>query len=214
MEVGDAMSDCCGSSPVSSDASGGRLVCYCFDESEASIRAELREHGRSGAVERIRARIAAHRCACEVRNPRGVCCLGDLMAVVARLTEEHARERQVVCRLPVADRAQRAADFRRLFGAAVVQRTRFEDGVCWTWQGDEAAEAESRRLAALEARCCDGVRFEVTREDGLIAWRITGPSSARRTLDAFHALPDLVATAERAQALWDALDAAACGPTG
>ena len=34
---------------------------------------------------RIREHIAAQRCACDIRNPRGACCLGDVMAAVKRL---------------------------------------------------------------------------------------------------------------------------------
>jgi hypothetical protein len=64
---------------------GQRTVCYCFDENEAAIAAEIRETGVSHAPERVRAHIAAHRCACEVRNPRGVCCLGDVIAAVDRV---------------------------------------------------------------------------------------------------------------------------------
>lgn len=68
------------------------------------------------------------------------------------------------CRLPPADRAQRTADFRALFDGTFVDRARLPTGVCWTLRPSETTEAESRRLAALEARCCDGVRFEVSRE--------------------------------------------------
>jgi hypothetical protein len=64
---------------------GHRLICYCFDETEAAIATELRRMGQSYAVERVRAHIAAQRCACEVRNPRGVCCLGDVIAAVERM---------------------------------------------------------------------------------------------------------------------------------
>ena len=64
-----------------------RLLCYCFGETEAGIRSELREHGRSDVVQRIRGHIAAQRCACEIRNPRGVCCLGDVIAAVKRLEQ-------------------------------------------------------------------------------------------------------------------------------
>ena len=64
---------------------GARLVCYCFGETESGIRQELLEHGQSRAVERVRAHISARRCACEVRNPRGVCCLGDVSAAVKRV---------------------------------------------------------------------------------------------------------------------------------
>ena len=62
-----------------------RTVCYCFDETESAIARELRDTGMSHAVDRVRAHIAAQRCACEVRNPRGVCCLGDVIAAVDRV---------------------------------------------------------------------------------------------------------------------------------
>ena len=63
---------------------GRRTICYCFDETESAIARELSDTGVSHAVGRVRAHIAAHRCACEVRNPRGACCLGDLIAAVDR----------------------------------------------------------------------------------------------------------------------------------
>jgi hypothetical protein len=65
---------------------GGRFLCYCFGENEADIRAEIARDGSSRAVERVRAHIQAGRCACEVRNPRGACCPGDVIAAVNRLT--------------------------------------------------------------------------------------------------------------------------------
>jgi hypothetical protein len=64
---------------------GDRTMCYCFGVSEESIRAEIQTTGRSDSTERVRAHIAAGRCACEVRNPRGVCCLGDVAAAVKRV---------------------------------------------------------------------------------------------------------------------------------
>jgi hypothetical protein len=64
---------------------GVRTICYCFAENESDIRAEIARDGRSRAVERVRAHIQADRCACEIRNPRGACCLGDLTASVKRL---------------------------------------------------------------------------------------------------------------------------------
>ena len=65
---------------------GDRHVCYCFGESEDSIRAEILAHGQSAAIERIREQIAADRCACAVKNPRGSCCLGDVSAAIERVT--------------------------------------------------------------------------------------------------------------------------------
>ena len=64
---------------------GARQLCYCFGESEASIRTEIELTGASSAAARIRGHIAEGRCACEVRNPRGVCCLGDVMAATKRI---------------------------------------------------------------------------------------------------------------------------------
>lgn len=66
-------------------AEGDRIVCYCFGENETDIRLEIARDGRSRAAERVRAHIQAGRCACEVRNPRGACCLGDVTAAVKRL---------------------------------------------------------------------------------------------------------------------------------
>jgi hypothetical protein len=64
---------------------GVRTICYCFGESEATIKEEFEAAGRSRAAERVREHIAAGRCACEVRNPRGNCCLGDVIAAVIRV---------------------------------------------------------------------------------------------------------------------------------
>jgi endonuclease YncB( thermonuclease family) len=64
---------------------GARLLCYCFGETESDLRRELLEHGHTDVVARIRAHVAAQRCACHIRNPRGACCLGDVIAAVKRI---------------------------------------------------------------------------------------------------------------------------------
>lgn len=64
---------------------GARMICYCFAENEADMRTELAQSGKSGAVARVRAHIKAGRCACESRNPLGVCCLGDVGEAVRRV---------------------------------------------------------------------------------------------------------------------------------
>ena len=68
--------------------SGARMICYCFDENETSMAQEFAQTGRCDASLRIRDHIAAGRCACEVRNPRGACCLGDVVKTVARIEAE------------------------------------------------------------------------------------------------------------------------------
>ena len=63
-------------------------VCYCFRHSPASIRAELLATGQSTVVEEINGGIKAGQCACEIRNPQGSCCLGNVSKVVKRIEQE------------------------------------------------------------------------------------------------------------------------------
>ena len=64
---------------------GDRTICYCFGETEASMRSEVASGEGARVIERVREHIAAERCACDVRNPRGACCLGDVIAAVKRI---------------------------------------------------------------------------------------------------------------------------------
>ena len=64
------------------------LVCYCFGHTVGSIRAELQEMGHSTVAARIDAAIRAGLCACDIRNPQGDCCLGNVRALVRRLESE------------------------------------------------------------------------------------------------------------------------------
>jgi hypothetical protein len=67
------------------EPAGARTVCYCFAITEPDLRRELFASGRSTAFDRITALVNAERCACEVRNPQGSCCLGNVAAAVASL---------------------------------------------------------------------------------------------------------------------------------
>lgn len=60
----------------------GRTVCYCFAVTEEKIRLEVETSRGSASAERIKRLVQAGRCACEVRNPQGTCCLGNVSAVV------------------------------------------------------------------------------------------------------------------------------------
>jgi hypothetical protein len=120
---------------------------------------------------------------------------------------------RIVCRLPPADRAQRTADFRALFSGGLVERQRTSESVRWTLRTAPGVEEESRRLAALEERCCDGITFEIRRDGDLLHWDIAGPTAAAATLDVLFDLPLKVMSNEGADAIWRALDAAGCGPS-
>jgi len=62
------------------------FVCYCFRHTPGSIRAEVQATGHSAAVDAINAGIQAGQCACDIRNPQGSCCLGNVRAIVKRLS--------------------------------------------------------------------------------------------------------------------------------
>jgi len=63
-------------------------VCYCFGYTEKSIRDEIEQTGASTATGSITAEVKAGRCACEVKNPKGSCCLGDVARVERRVTSK------------------------------------------------------------------------------------------------------------------------------
>jgi hypothetical protein len=69
-------------------------LCYCFGFTEAMVREEIRDTGGCTIPERITAEISAGHCACEVRNPQGSCCLGNVTAAVKRLQAEAAKWEQ------------------------------------------------------------------------------------------------------------------------
>lgn len=64
---------------------GMRTVCYCFDVSEKDLRVEVEATGTSAALARISRLVHEGRCACELRNPQGSCCLGNVQSVVRAL---------------------------------------------------------------------------------------------------------------------------------
>lgn len=70
-----------------------RPLCYCFGFTKGDAREEITLTGRSTIPARISGFIKAGMCACEVRNPSGACCLGQVnktvKKTVKRLSEEH-----------------------------------------------------------------------------------------------------------------------------
>lgn len=78
---------------------GSVPVCYCFGHTPATIRREVASTGRSSASKIIAAEVKAGHCACEVKNPKGTCCLGDVSTV--------ERSALLPAGAPLADRSER-----------------------------------------------------------------------------------------------------------
>jgi len=53
-------------------------ICYCFGFTRQDIWDEIGSTRKSTLAERIKAEVEAGHCACEVKNPSGKCCLGDV----------------------------------------------------------------------------------------------------------------------------------------
>lgn len=53
-------------------------LCYCFGFDESHIRDEISLTGTTTIPERVSTLIREGLCACESRNPAGVCCLGEV----------------------------------------------------------------------------------------------------------------------------------------
>jgi hypothetical protein len=57
-------------------------LCYCFGFSVADVRREITETGRCTIPARITAEVRAGQCSCEITNPSGTCCLGEVNRAV------------------------------------------------------------------------------------------------------------------------------------
>jgi hypothetical protein len=62
-------------------------ICYCFGFTEAMAVEEIRATGQCTILQRITAEVKAGNCACEIRNPQGSCCLGNVSTAIQRAME-------------------------------------------------------------------------------------------------------------------------------
>lgn len=58
-------------------------VCYCFNWTRARLTEAMKSNG--DPIEHIREQVQANRCGCEVNNPQGACCLGNVTTFVRSL---------------------------------------------------------------------------------------------------------------------------------
>ena len=58
-------------------------VCYCFGFTNAQIVRDVLAEGRSTIREYIETQVRAGHCRCEITNPAGRCCLGNVQRAIA-----------------------------------------------------------------------------------------------------------------------------------
>ncbi len=60
-------------------------VCYCFGWTPQKIQAEIETTGKTTAVDQIKTQVKGGNCYCEVTNPQGSCCLGNVSQVIKKI---------------------------------------------------------------------------------------------------------------------------------
>ena len=61
-------------------------ICYCFDWTKEKIKQYVQKGITPNPVEHIRKNIKENRCGCEVNNPQGSCCLGNVTKFTNQLS--------------------------------------------------------------------------------------------------------------------------------
>nr|WP_272873323.1 (2Fe-2S)-binding protein [Alteribacter salitolerans] len=63
------------------DASSDTPVCYCFNWTKEKLKNAIQTE-EVNPIEQIRENIKKDRCGCEVNNPQGSCCLGNVTGFI------------------------------------------------------------------------------------------------------------------------------------
>jgi hypothetical protein len=61
-------------------------VCYCFGFTAADLRNDIAKRGATDIPAVITAEVKAGHCPCEVKNPQGSCCPGNVSKTVKQLS--------------------------------------------------------------------------------------------------------------------------------
>ncbi len=69
-------------------------VCYCFGWTQERIFEHIKQSGYSTAAQEIGAKIKAGECTCDIKNPSGRCCLGNVYKVVKRGMELYGKTKK------------------------------------------------------------------------------------------------------------------------
>lgn len=79
------------------DGRGSTPACYCFGHTRADLEQATREGGAGAIPQAIQTHIRAGRCGCEVNNPQGSCCLGNVNRTLAALQTPADKGRAGCC---------------------------------------------------------------------------------------------------------------------
>lgn len=69
------------------DGSAAVPICFCFGHTRADLKIAASQGDAEAITHAIESHIKAGRCGCEVNNPQGSCCLGNVKGFVTRLLD-------------------------------------------------------------------------------------------------------------------------------
>lgn len=61
-------------------------ICYCFGWTKERIEKYVKQELSTNPIEHIKENIKENRCGCEVNNPQGSCCLGNVTKFIRQLS--------------------------------------------------------------------------------------------------------------------------------
>jgi len=65
--------------------------CYCFGFADAIVVEKIRPSGNCAIPQCVTAEAPAGNCACEICNPQGSCCLGNVNSALKRIASKQAQ---------------------------------------------------------------------------------------------------------------------------
>ncbi len=71
-----------------------RPLCYCFGHAMESLREEWLTTGQSTVAHSIREAMRTEGCRCETTNPKGTCCLGDVIEALREVQSKTTEPQQ------------------------------------------------------------------------------------------------------------------------
>jgi len=66
-------------------------LCYCFEYRREDVRRDIGTSGATTILDDIKAEVQGGFCACEVKNPSGACCLGDITRAIQEAKQRAAQ---------------------------------------------------------------------------------------------------------------------------
>jgi len=63
-------------------------LCYCFGYTREDVRRDIETSKSTAILEKIKAEVQGGFCACEVKNPSGTCCLGDITRAIQECKQD------------------------------------------------------------------------------------------------------------------------------